>query len=86
MERKEMSKAQYAFSGILFALVALIVLALSGGPQIRALVVVSAILLAWSQFAAQTRTNLANNASIVAVYLAFLITLYAAYRLFSGLP
>lgn len=81
-----MSKLHYAISGMIFALVALIVLAVYGTQQIRGLVVFSAILIAWSQFAAQTRTKLANYASIIAVYLAFLIALYAAYRLISGLP
>ncbi|MCV9910176.1 hypothetical protein OIV19_21510 [Brucella sp. HL-2] len=81
-----MSKAQYAASAMFFALVALIVLALYGDAQIRALVVYSAVLIAWSQFAGQTQTKLANNASIVAVYLAFLLTLIAATRLLLGVP
>ncbi len=81
-----MTKAQYAFAAMFFAVVALAVLAIYGDAATRALVVYSALLISWSQFAAQTRTPLANNASIVAVYLALLIALIAASRMLLGIP
>lgn len=81
-----MSKLHYAIAAMAFALFALVVLAVFGGPKIQGLAVFSAILISWSQFAAQSPAKIAGKASIIAVYLALLLTLIAAMRLFLGLP
>lgn len=76
-----MTKFQYAFCGMVFALMALFTLAIWGDNVTRGLTVISAVLLAFSQFSAQDNTRLASFVSIFAVYIAMVITIVSAFRL-----
>lgn len=80
------SKGAYMLFGMVFALLAIVLIAIFGDQAGRACAIGAAIFLAYSQFAAQDGNRAARIVNIASGYIALFLLLLAVWRMYSGIP